>query len=164
MQTKVISVERISMTSSKPFDEVVRMLEAGVGHPEMSTFIKEVAAAQSEMDLEQIVRRATGPSELMVFMRLDIGGVLRKEQGTSARKSYRFIIGNPVTMKAMAKHVPDAASYAPITILVDERADGVHLSYDTMASSLASYGSEEVLKVARELDAKVEKLITKAAA
>jgi hypothetical protein len=33
-----------------------------------------------------------------------------------------------------------------------------------MASSLASYGSEEVLKVARELDAKVEKLMTKAAA
>jgi hypothetical protein len=42
MQTKVISVERISMTSSKSFDEVVNTLEAGVGHPEMSTFIKEV--------------------------------------------------------------------------------------------------------------------------
>jgi hypothetical protein len=27
---------------------------------------------------------------------------------------------------------PDAAAYAPITILVDERADGVHLSYDSM--------------------------------
>lgn len=164
MQTKVISVERISMTSSKPFDEVVKRLEADVGHPEMSTFIKEVAAAQSEMELEQIVRRATGPSELMVFMRLDIGGVLRKEQGTSARKSYRFIIGNPVTMKSMVKHVADAASYAPVTILVDERADGVHLSYDRMASFLAPYGGEEALKVARELDAKVEKLITRAAA
>jgi hypothetical protein len=82
MQTKVISVERISVTSSKPFDEVVKTLEAGVGHPEMSTFIKEVTDAQSEAELEQIVRRATGPSELMLFMRMDIGGVLRKEQGT----------------------------------------------------------------------------------
>jgi uncharacterized protein (DUF302 family) len=163
MQTKVISVERISVTSSKPFDEVVKALEAGIGHPDMSTFIKEVTAAQTEAELEQIVRRATGPSELMVFMRLDIGGVLRKEEGARARKSYRFIIGNPVTMKSMVKHVSDAASYAPITILVDERANGVHLSYDTMASFLASYGSEEALKVARELDAKVEKLIKKAA-
>ena len=45
-------------------------------------------------------------------------------------------------MKEMAKTVPDAASYAPITILVDERADGIHLSYDSMARLIAPYGSE----------------------
>jgi hypothetical protein len=32
----------------------------------------------------------------------------------------------------------------------------IGLSYDRMASFLASYGSEEALKVARELDVKVE--------
>jgi hypothetical protein len=41
----------------------------------------------------------------------------------------------------MAKHVPDAVSYAPVTVLVDERADGVHLSYDRTASFLAPYGN-----------------------
>jgi hypothetical protein len=35
-------------------------------------------------------------------------------------------------MKEMVRHVPDAGAYAPITILIDERADGVHISYDTM--------------------------------
>ncbi len=49
----------------------------------------------------------------------------------------RFMIGNPLIMKEMAKHVPDAGSYAPVTILVDQRPDGVHLSYDNMASLLA---------------------------
>ena len=58
-------------------------------------------------------------------------------------------------MKEMARTVPDAASYAPITILVDERADGVHLSYDCMASLIAPYGSEPALAVATELDAKI---------
>jgi len=48
-------------------------------------------------------------------------------------------------MKEMAKTVPDAASYAPITILVDERADGVHLSYDSIASLIAPYGSQAAL-------------------
>jgi hypothetical protein len=43
-------------------------------------------------------------------------------------------------MKEMAKHVPDASSYAPVTVLVDERADGVHISYDRMASLLALMG------------------------
>jgi hypothetical protein len=67
-------------------------------------------------------------------------------------------------MKEMAKHVPDAGSYAPVTVLVDERADGVHLSYDRMASLLVSYGNSDALNVARDLDAKVEDLLRQAAA
>ena len=63
----------------------------------------------------------------------------------------------------MAKTVPDAASYAPVTILVDERAGGVHLSYDSMASLIAPYGSQAALAVARDLDAKVESLLETAA-
>jgi hypothetical protein len=58
-------------------------------------------------------------------------------------------------MKEMTKHVPDASSYAPVTVLVDERADGVHISYDRMASLLAPYGNPDALKVARDLDAKL---------
>jgi hypothetical protein len=50
-----------------------------------------------------------------------------------------------------------------VTILVDERADGTHISYDRMASFLQSYGNEDALKVARDLDAKVEKLLASAA-
>jgi hypothetical protein len=65
--------------------------------------------------------------------------------------------------KEMAKTVPDAASYAPVTILVDERADGVHLSYDSMASLLAPYGSQSALTVAMDLDANVESLLKTAA-
>jgi hypothetical protein len=37
------------------------------------------------------------------------------------------------------KEVPDAASYAPVTVLIDERADGVCLPYDLMTSSLGPY-------------------------
>ena len=75
----------------------------------------------------------------------------------------RFLIGNPLTMKEIAKHVPDAASYAPVTILVDERSDGVHLTYDTMASLLAPYDNASALAVARELDTKIENLLREAA-
>jgi hypothetical protein len=39
-------------------------------------------------------------------------------------------------------------------ILVDERADGMHLSYDSMASLTAPCGSESALVVAGELDAR----------
>jgi hypothetical protein len=65
-------------------------------------------------------------------------------------------------MKEMAKHVPDAGSYAPVQVLVDERADGVHLSYDRMVSLLAPYGNSDALEVARNLDTKVEDLLRQA--
>jgi uncharacterized protein (DUF302 family) len=96
----------------------------------------------------------------MEFTRFDIGESLRKELGANAPRSLRLVAGNPLIMKQMVKHVPDAGSYAPVTILIDERADGVHLTYDTMASCLATYGSGEALKVAQALDVKTETLLT----
>ena len=65
-------------------------------------------------------------------------------------------------MMEMAKHVPDAGSYAPVTVLVVERPDGVHLSYDRMASLLATYGNADALRVAEYLDNKVEALLREA--
>jgi len=47
---------------------------------------------------------------------------------------------------------------------VDERPDGVHLSYDRMASFLAPYGNADALRVAEYLDNKVETLLREAAA
>jgi len=99
----------------------------------------------------------------MLFMELDHGAVLRKETGLDAPKIVRLVIGNPLVMKEMAKHVPDAGSYAPVTVLVDERGDTVHLSYDKMASLLAPYGNAEATAVARDLDSKVENLLRESA-
>ena len=62
-------------------------------------------------------------------------------------------------MTEMVRHIPDAGSYAPVTILVDERPDGVHLSYDKIASFLAPYGNTEALVAARDLDSKIECLL-----
>jgi len=37
--------------------------------------------------------------------------------------------------------------------------DGVHLSYDSMESLIAPYGSDAAVMVARDLDAKIEGLL-----
>jgi uncharacterized protein (DUF302 family) len=163
LNSRAVAVERVTFTSSKPFAEVVKTLESSVGRPDMSAFSKEVSAAQNAAELERVVNHATGDSGLMLFMRLDLGDIVRKTQDADARRSVRYLIGNPLIMKEMVKHVPDAGSYAPVTILVDERADGVNITYDRMASFLAPYGNPEALKVARDLDSKVEALLAKAA-
>ena len=107
--------------------------------------------------------RMLAPTGLMEFARFDLGLFLRKASGEETPRIMRLVIGNPLIMKKMVEHVPDAGSYAPVTVLIDERKDGVHISYDRMASFLAGYGSAEASKVAQELDAKVEKLLTAAA-
>ncbi len=163
METIEVEVQRVSVVSSRPFEEIVRRLNAAVGHPDMNAFHKAVAAATTFADLEDVVRGAVGSSDLMEFVRFDAGEVLRKERGGQGPKILRLVVGNPLIMKEMAKTVPDAASYAPITILVDERGDGVHLSYDSMASLIAPYGNQAALLVARALDAKIEGLIETAA-
>jgi uncharacterized protein (DUF302 family) len=163
MATRQVQVERFSVISSKTFKEVVAEFEKAIGHPDMNAFAKNVRAAKTYDELEQIVRAATGPSELMEFTRMDLGEVLHKGSGVAARQSLRFIVGNPVIMSQMVQPVPDAGSYAPVTILIDERPDGVHLSYDRMASFLSPYGSSEAQKVAMDLDSKVERLLAAAA-
>jgi hypothetical protein len=70
----------------------------------------------------------------------------------------RILVDNPLGMKEMAKRIPDAGSDAPVAVLVDERKDAVHLSYDKMASLLAVYGNSDALAIAREMDCKIENL------
>jgi uncharacterized protein (DUF302 family) len=161
---RTIEVERFSLISSKPFDQVVAVLYASIGHPDMAEFGRSTHEARSFAELKTAVEKGLSKAGLMLFMQLDHGAVLRKETGREAPKMIRLILGNPLIMKEMVKHVPDAGSYAPVTVLVDERADGVHLSYDRMASFLAPYGNRDAPEVARDLDKKIEDLLQKAAA
>jgi len=159
-----IEIERFTLTTSKQFDEVIAGVNAAVGHPDMAEFGRSTREARSFAELKSAVEKGMSTVGLMLFIQLDHGAILRKETGRETPKMIRFVIGNPLIMKEMVKHVPDAGSYAPVTVLVDERADGVHLSYDRMASLLAPYGNHDALQVARDLDKKIEDLLREAAA
>lgn len=163
MPTIEVQVSRFSVVSSRPFEEVVGRLTATIGRPDIKAFQKAVADARTVADLEKVVHATTGASDLMEFIRFDLGDVLSKERGGQQPRILRLVVGNPLIMKQMVETVPDAASYAPVTILVDERAGGVRLSYDLMVSLLAPYGSQPALEVAKKLDARIQSLLTAAA-
>src|SRR5260221_8525367 len=129
----------------------------------MAEFGKSTHEARSFAELKSAVEKGLSKAGLMLFMQLDQGAVIQKETGQKTPRIVRLVMGNPLIMKEMAKHVPDAGSYAPVTVLVDERTDGVHLSYDRMASFLAVYGNSETLAVASELDKKVQDILSDAA-
>jgi uncharacterized protein (DUF302 family) len=159
-----VELERFTVTSSRPFDVVVAGIKASVGHPNMAELWQAAQRATTAAELEAAIQPTLGKTGLMQFVEFDHGMVIRKGTEQYASKMIRLVIGNPLIMKEMAKRVPDAGSYAPVTVLVDERTDGVHISYDRMASLLAPYGNPDALKVARDLDAKVKNLLPQAAA
>jgi len=162
MAIQQIQVQRWSTTSAKPFESVVTAVEAGIGRPNMADFGRAIATATTYADMEKVVQPAVSEIGLMEFMRLDAGAVLAKAHVDGNPKSIRLIIGNPLIMQSMARLVPDAASYAPVTVLIDQRPDGVHLTYDEMASLLAPYGNLQALEIARDLDRKVKGLLQEA--
>jgi uncharacterized protein (DUF302 family) len=159
-----VEMERFSVTSSKPFDDVVAAIKTSIGHPNMTELWQATQRATTAAELEAAIQPALGESGLMQFVDFDHGMIVRKGTEHHTSRIIRLVIGNPLIMKEMAKRVQDAGSYAPVTVLVDERADGVHISYDRMASLLAPYGNPDALSVARDLDAKVEDVLRQAAA
>jgi uncharacterized protein (DUF302 family) len=162
MEVRTVNVQRWSIVSHKPFENVVAAVEAAIGRPNMSEFAKDIAAASTYPEMREVVLNAVSEIGLMEFMRLDVGAVLAKAHPGRNPKSVRLIIGNPLIMESLARLVPDAASYAPVTVLIDHRSDGVHLSYDEMASLLAPYGNAEAVEIAGELDVKVRRMLREA--
>src|SRR6266705_5894634 len=143
-----VAMERFTVISARPFDEVVAAIKTSIGNPNMAEFWKSMQEAKSAAELDAAIQRVLGKSGLVLFVEFDHGMIVRKGTERHASRIIRLIIGNPLIMKEMAKHVPDAGAYAPVTVLIDERTDGVHLSYDRMVSFLAPYRNSEALAVA----------------
>lgn len=137
MPAKIIEVERYSLTSATPFATVVAAFKSAVGQPDIVEFFRASRAANSLPELELVVHGAVGRTGLILFAEFDLGEVLRLESNFRSFRSIRFVVGNPLIMKEMVRHVPDAGSYAPVTVLIDERPDGVHLSYNKMELPVA---------------------------
>jgi uncharacterized protein (DUF302 family) len=158
-QTRQVIVRRWSIISQKPFDAVLTAVEGAIGKPNMTEFASKMAAAKTDEEMQNVVHASISDIGLMLFLRLDQGAVLAKAGVEGDPKSVRLIIGNPLIMQSMARLSPDAGSYAPVTVLIDQRPDGVHLSYDEMVGFLSPYDNAEALKIARDLDAKVKRLL-----
>ena len=60
----------------------------------------------------------------------------------------------------MTRHMPEAALYAPLKLVVYEDEEGkTFVAYDNFISLLVQYQREEITQVAREVEQKLEALI-----
>jgi uncharacterized protein (DUF302 family) len=159
-----VPIRRVTVTTERPFDDVVAAVYAGLGRvPDFRRFVEEWSAASDAEQFDATVAAVTGSSGLLEFMSLDHGAVLAVRDPERSRRLLRIIAGNPVTMSKMTSTATDAGSYAPVTILVAERDPGTTLSYDRVASAIAPYASAEASAVAASLDGAVVRLLRDAA-
>ena len=110
ISTEEVRVRKFRVISSKPFDDVLKDLTTTIGRPEMSGFLKAAGAAKTSGELERVVQGAIGASGLMEFLRLDAGAAVRMEGGPQGSRILRLLVGNPLIMSQMARHVPDAVA------------------------------------------------------
>lgn len=159
-----VAVRRVTVTSQRPYDDVVAAVYAGLGRvPDFGQAVRDWYQARDRGEFDALVEPVAGSSGLLEFLSLDLGKVLAIRDPDRSGRLLRIIAGNPVTMSKMTATVRDAGSYAPVTILVAERPDGVTVSYDRVASQIAPYAGSEASAIAEALDDAVVTLIRNAA-
>jgi uncharacterized protein (DUF302 family) len=159
-----VEIRRVTVTSELPFDEVVAAVYAGLGRvADFGEVVRRWGGARDRDSFDAMTVPLVGSSGLLEFISFDHGGVLAIRDPGRSRRMLRIIAGNPVTMSKMAATVPDAGSYAPVTILIVDRPGGVTLSYDRVASAIAPYAGDEASAVAEGLDDAVLTLLRNAA-
>jgi Domain of unknown function DUF302 len=162
-----VRVSRHVFVTEAPFSNVINGVYEGISQPDIETLFGELAASTTYGQLSSLVRQAQGSAGLMRFLQLDLSAVLSLDpeaSGHASRRLVRLIAGNPVTMGQMTRHLPDAGSYAPVSILIQELPKGgTRIAYDTVSSAIAAYGNAAATEVAEHLDSEVLGLLRQAA-
>jgi len=157
-----IPVRRHVLTSDRPFPDVLDGVYDGISQPDIGALFATLAASTSYEEFSALVRHAQGSAGLMRFLHLDLDTVLAldPQADQAGRRLVRLIAGNPVTMGQMTRHIADAGSYAPVTILIQELAGGgTQVAYDTVTSAIAPYQNAAATQVAQRLDTEVLSLL-----
>ena len=158
-----VRVRRHVFTSERPFAEIMDGIYGGISQPDVGGLFRQLAESTSYEQFTALVRQAQGSAGLMRFLELELDRALALDpqaQSSAGRGLVRLIAGNPVTMGEMTRHVPDAGSYAPVTILIQELPGGrTRLAYDSVASAIAIYDDPAATQVAENLDIEVLTLL-----
>jgi uncharacterized protein (DUF302 family) len=100
-----------------------------------------------------------GPLDFTLFQKLDHGAIVTTLTGRHCEAT-TYVFGNALIAVEMTKHVARAGLYVPLRLFVEAiDHDRVRITYDLPSSLMAPFGSDDVNKVARGLDEKVERIL-----
>ena len=163
-QVLSLAVRRHVIVGARPFQDVMDAIYPATRRPDLAGLVRQLAVATSCDQFSALVTQPQGRAGLMRFLELELDTALALDpRAADKHRLVRLIAGNPVTMGQMTRTLPDAGSYAPVTILIQELpGGGTRIAYDSVVSAIEGYGDPESLKVAEHLDDEVLTLLRSA--
>jgi uncharacterized protein (DUF302 family) len=154
---QTISVEHVTITSNKSFEDTKSALEHSLAWLD-GGILTLLRFGQAERALEVLESGA----DLLIFSFRDHGALLQMHG--LKRKAIQYDIGNPLTASKMTRHQLSAGLYAPLHVYLRESPEGeVAFEYDRPVSVFGQFGDSDVDVVAKGLDALLEAALRKAA-
>jgi uncharacterized protein (DUF302 family) len=157
----VSSTTHVNFRSSKPFDAVTAAIEKQLGKFDATAFGSAMMNLSNPAEAESKIHAMEGSSGFMLFAMRDHGQLL----GLKGRKAFdrQYEIGNPLIAVEMTQADLRAGEYAPLRICVYVGEDQLtYVDYDLPSTIFGRFKSVQVDRVAKELDHKLETLITNA--
>jgi len=91
--TKQLNVERVCYVSRKPFREVLEVLDAGIGHPNMEELWRNIFQANTVAEVDELMRSTVGSSGLVEFLRFNHGDIVHKGKTGGTPGIIRLVVG-----------------------------------------------------------------------
>jgi uncharacterized protein (DUF302 family) len=157
----VSSVTHVNFESSKSYDIVTAAIEKQLGKFDAKAFDAAMKDVSNPAGVEAKVHAMEGSSGFMLFDVRDHGQLL----SLKGRKAFgrQYEIGNPLIAVEMTKVDLRAGEYAPLRLCVYVGEDQMtHIDYDLPSTVFGRLKSDEIDKVARDLDRKMDALIANA--
>ncbi|KAE9371459.1 TT1751-like protein [Stipitochalara longipes BDJ] len=158
---------RITVDSSKPFDEVISSLYSSIGSPaDTSKWIAIAENIKSYSDEERkefvsAVSKTIGPHGFKIFKEFDHGAWIPLFGVGGGLKLKRVILGNPLIAITMLKRDLTVGLFVPVEILVieKEKNGGTEVVYTLPSCLIAGLNKdEELVEAVKVLDGKLEVL------
>ena len=157
------SVVHLRVETARPYDDVTKSFLAQLGSLDSAALAALFASRPSAEQFRARLDAMAGTSGFMLFGTVDHGTLLSVLG--SPRRAVQYVIGNPLIAHQMTQHRLGAGLYAPLRTLIYEDDSGqTCVEYDRPSSLFGRFGGERIDRVGRELDHKMDRLVTTAVA
>jgi uncharacterized protein (DUF302 family) len=152
-----VRIQHRSLLIERSYEEFTGRLEQILGR-----FVPSKLKGLTPDGTREALKSMEGEQGFMIIQIFDHGADLLMVGQN--RKARQYLIGNPLVAIQATRHDIRAALYAPLRVLVFESEPGrTIVEFDQPSTLFGQFGRNEVTAVAAESDAKLDRVIAKAA-